>query len=225
MEIKVPTLLRDITVGEYQKFHAIQSQEDGDQDFLLYKTIEIFCGVDIKDVLNFPQDQAESLAMEVAEVLNQPAQFTPFFELDGKTFGFIPNLEKLTLGEYIDLETYLVDTKDLHKAAAVMYRPVKKEYKGLYTIEDYEGSNKYSELMKQAPIDIISQAVVFFYSLGNELLRVSLDSLEQQEAKILTILERGNSLKSTDGSTASMLSVMEMLLDLRTSQGLNYLQR
>lgn len=217
MKINVPTLLSDITVEEYQKFHAIQNQEDGDQDFLLYKTIEIFCGVEIQDVLKFPQGQAEEIATEIAEVLNQPAKFTPFFELEGVKYGFIPNLENLSLGEYIDLETYLVDTKDLHKAAAVMYRPIAKEYKGLYTIDSYEGSKKLTEIMKRAPIDVISQAVVFFYSLGNELLRVSLDSLEAQEAKILTTLEKHNSLKSTDGSTQSMLSVMEILQSLRKS--------
>jgi hypothetical protein len=215
MDIKIPTLLSDITVGEYQKWHAIQSQEDGDEDFLLYKTIEIFCDVDIQDVLKFPQEDAESIATELAEVLNQPAKFTPRFTLEGVEYGFIPNLEKLSLGEYIDLETYLTDTKDLHRAAAVMYRPILKDFKGLYTIEGYEGSSKYAEVMKRAPIDVISQAVVFFYSLGNELLKVSLHSLEQQEVKILTTLERLNSQKSTDGSTPSMLSVMEMLQKLQ----------
>lgn len=215
MKIEIPTLLSDITVGEYQKFHAIQNQEDGDEDFLLYKTIEIFCNVDIQEVLKFPQNEAEQIASELAEVLNQPAKFTPRFELEGVEYGFIPNLEKLSLGEYIDLETYLVDTKDLHKAAAVMYRPIKKRYKELYTVEEYEGSQKYAEVMKRAPIDVISQAVVFFYSLGNELLKLSLHSLESQEVKILTTLERLNSLENTDGSTPSMLSVMEMLQELR----------
>ena len=215
MEIKVPTLLSDITVEEFQKFHALQSNEDNDKDFLLYKTIEIFCSIDIKDVLKFPQDQAEAIAGEIAEVLSQPASFKGRFELNGIEYGFIPNLEKLTLGEYIDLETYLTDTKDLHKAAAVMYRPIVKKYKDLYTIMDYEGSKDYSDIMKGAPIDVISQAVVFFYHLGNELLKVSQNSLLLKETEIWTILEKLNLDENTDGLTQSTLSLMETLVSLR----------
>ena len=215
MDIKVPTLLSDITVEEFQRFHAVQSNEDNDKDFLLYKTIEIFCGLDIQNVLKFPQDQAEAIATEIAEVLGQPASFKGRFKLNDIEYGFIPNLEKLTLGEYIDLETYLVDTKNLHKAAAVMYRPIIKDYKGLYTIMDYEGSKEHSDIMKQAPIDVISQAVVFFYNLGNELLMVSQNSLLEQETEIVTILEKLNLGKSTDGLTPSTLSLMETLVSLR----------
>jgi hypothetical protein len=215
MDIKVPTLLSDITVEEFQRFHAVQSNEDNDQDFLLYKTIEIFCGLDIQDVLKFPQDQAEAIALEIAEVLSQPASFKSRFTLNDIEYGFIPNLEKLTLGEYIDLETYLVDTKNLHKAAAVMYRPIIKNYKELYTIMDYEGSKEHSDLMKQAPIDVISQAVVFFYNLGNELLMASQNCLLEQETEIVTILEKLNSVKNTDGLTPSTLSLMETLVSLR----------
>jgi hypothetical protein len=215
MDIKVPTLLSDITVEEFQRFHAVQSNEDNDKDFLLYKTIEIFCGLDIQNVLKFPQDQAEAIATEIAEVLGQPASFKGRFKLNDIEYGFIPNLEKLTLGEYIDLETYLVDTKNLHKAAAVMYRPIIKDYKGLYTIMDYEGSKEHSDIMKQAPIDVISQAVVFFYNLGNELLMASQNSLLEQETEIVTILEKLNLGKSTDGLTPSTLSLMETLVSLR----------
>lgn len=215
MDIKVPTLLSDITVEEFQRFHAVQSNEDNDKDFLLYKTIEIFCGLDIQNVLKFPQDQAEAIATEIAEVLGQPASFKGRFKLNDIEYGFIPNLEKLTLGEYIDLETYLVDTKNLHKAAAVMYRPIIKDYKGLYSIMDYEGSKEHSDIMKQAPIDVISQAVVFFYNLGNELLMASQNSLLEQETEIVTILEKLNLGKSTDGLTPSTLSLMETLVSLR----------
>jgi hypothetical protein len=39
----------------------------------------------------------------------------------------------------------------------------------MYLIEDYESSDKYSEVMKDMPIDIALGAVVFFYRLGKEL--------------------------------------------------------
>ena len=96
-------------------------------------------------------------------------------------YGFIPSLEELTLGEYIDLEAGLKETKDLHKAAAVMFRPISRRFKELYDIEPYQQGTKAWELMKGAPIDVISSAVVFFYNLGNELLMDSLAYLSKKE--------------------------------------------
>jgi hypothetical protein len=40
---------------------------------------------------------------------------------DGVTleFGMIPELDKMTFGEYIDLESYITDWDNMHKAMAV----------------------------------------------------------------------------------------------------------
>ena len=50
-----------------------------------------------------------------------------------------------------------------------MYRPVTHFQKGKYLIESYEGSSKYSEIMKQAPLSVVLGATVFFWNLTNEL--------------------------------------------------------
>jgi hypothetical protein len=50
----------------------------------------------------------------------------------------------------------------MHKAMAVLFRPIKKKQGTKYLIEDYEGSHKYSELMKEIPLDVVMGAMVFF---------------------------------------------------------------
>ena len=125
MKLQIPTLLNDITVSEYLKFIEV-NKEDADEEFLIHKTISIFCGISMKDVLTIDAQEAQDIAVEIYAVLNQKANFVDRFELNGVKYGFIPNLEDLSLGEYIDLETYLKDQKNLHKVAAVMYRPIVK---------------------------------------------------------------------------------------------------
>lgn len=198
MKIQVPQDINDITVGEYIKFNEI-NKEDTDEEFLLHKTINIFCGMDMKDILNMDYEDAEIVASDIFTALSMTAKFSDKFTLNGVEYGFLTSLEGLTLGEYIDLETYLKDQKDLHKAAAVMYRPIVKRYKDLYEIEPYSSNLKNQELMKEAPIGVISQAVVFFYNIANELLKDSPSYLEDQQERMKTILRQDSSLLNMDG--------------------------
>ena len=212
MKLQIPTLLNDITVSEYLKFIEV-NKEDADEEFLIHKTISIFCGISMKDVLTMDARESQDIALEIYAVLNQKASFVDRFELNGVKYGFIPNLEDLSLGEYIDLETYLKEQKNLHKVAAVMYRPIIKEYDGLYDIEGYNSNLKAQELMKQAPIGIISQAVVFFYNIANELLmglNRSLTAQEEEMAQGIT-QQRVNSHLNTVGSTQSTFLQKVML--------------
>ena len=198
MKIQVPQDINDITVGEYIKFNEINKDET-DEEFLVHKTINIFCGVDMKDVFNMDFRDAEAVASDIFRALSIEAKFSDRFTLNGVKYGFITSLEELTLGEYIDLETYLKDQKDLHKVAAVMYRPITKEYSDLYEIENYTSSIKNQQIMKQAPIGIISQAVVFFYNIAKELLKGSLNYSDQEMKDLMNTLQQDSSPLSTDG--------------------------
>ena len=203
MKLQIPTNINDITVGEYLKFIEV-NKEDADEEFLIHKTISIFCDIPMKDVLNIDAKEAQDIAIEIYAVLNQKAEFKDKFELNGVEYGFIPNLEDLSLGEYIDLETYLKDQKNLHKVAAVMYRPIVKKYSDLYDIENYSANLRSQQDMKDAPIGIISQGVVFFYNIVNELLKDFPHYLETQTKKVQeTIQQEVNSQLNTVGLTQS----------------------
>ena len=126
MKLQIPTNINDITVGEYLKFIEV-NKKDADEEFLIHKTISIFCNIPMKDVLNIDSKEAQDIALEIYAVLNQKAEFVDKFELNGIQYGFIPNLEDLSLGEYIDLELYCKELEEnMHKVAAILYRPVTK---------------------------------------------------------------------------------------------------
>ena len=210
MKIQVPTHINDITLEQYQKFALINTEEQ-DKEFFMFKTIEIFCGIDIALVSKMRLKDAESISNEVLEVLQQNVPFTNKFELDGVKYGFIPDLQAISLGEFIDLEEGLSKDKDFHKAASVMFRPIVKEFGELYTIDGYEASTEMHHIMKQAPVGIISAAIVFFYNIAKELLKASQDFSSQEKAEAMTILEKLNLQRNTGGLTLSTLYAEAML--------------
>ena len=210
MKISVPTHINDITLEQYQRFALINTEEQ-DKEFFMFKTIEIFCGVDIALVSKMRLKDAESISNEVLEVLQQNVPFTNKFELEGVKYGFIPDLQAISLGEFIDLEEGLSKDKDFHKAASVMFRPIVKEFGELYTIDGYEASTEMHHIMKQAPVGVISAAIVFFYSIAKELLKASQDFSSQEKEEAMTILEKLNSQRNTGGLTLSTLYAEAML--------------
>jgi len=210
MKIQVPTHINDITLEQYQRFALINTEEQ-DKEFFMFKTIEIFCGVDISLVSKMRLSDAESISNEVLEVLQQNVPFTNKFELDGVKYGFIPDLQAISLGEFIDLEEGLSKDKDFHKAASVMFRPIVKEFGELYTIDGYEASTEMHHVMKQAPVGVISAAIVFFYNIANELLKASQDFSSQEKEEATTILEKLNLQRNTGGLTLSTLYAEAML--------------
>ena len=67
--------------------------------------------------------------------------------------------------------------------------------------------------MKHAPLDIVFGANVFFYNLGNELLKSTMNYLENNK-EIQTILHQHNLENDGVGSVQSMLLLKETLQDL-----------
>jgi hypothetical protein len=135
------------------------------------------------------------------------------FKHKGLEFGFIPNLDEISLGEYTDLETYISDWDNMHKAMAVLYRPVINKLNKKYLIEEYKGSATYSDAMLDMPLEVALGAMVFFYNLGNALLNSTLNYLETDK-QLMDLIDKHSLEKSGDGIVVTMALLREMLEDL-----------
>ena len=216
MELKVivPTSLSEITLEQYQRFARLE----GDEEFLTKKMLEIFCNVPIEELPNIRFKDVSNVSKHLRAMMEEKPSITLKFSLNGHDFGFIPSLEDITYGEFVDIDNYLTDVENLHKTMAVLYRPIIGKVGKYYVIEDYESSSKYCDTMKQAPMNIVLGAVLFFWTLGRELLTATLTSLEdQKEQKI--IAQNLNSLTDGDGTTLSIPSLKVMLEDLMRYHG------
>ena len=95
-------------------------------------------------------------------------------EIEGKRYGFHPNLDDITLGEFADIETFVKNDIDnnLPELMAILYRPIVEEKNDIYIIEAYDGNISIrAEEMKKMSAEQVQSALVFFYTLGNELLK------------------------------------------------------
>ena len=179
VDINIPDSLNEITLLQYQKFDKLINDNEASH-FVNQKTIEIFCNIDLKDVARIRIADIDDLISHLNNLLQQKPKLTKTFKLRNYEFGFIPKLEDMTSGEFIDLENYLSSTETFNQAMAVLYRPIKSKVKDLYTIEEYESSYKYSEVLKYMPLDIALGAMVFFWTLQKDCVNALTDYIQNE---------------------------------------------
>lgn len=211
LEVYIPDTLSEITLGQYQKYLKIQSENE-DENFLAIKMIEIFCGLRGDTIMAMKAHSIKDITLILTEMFNEKPPLVKKFKMNGKTYGFIPKLDDMTFGEYIDLDTYIGDTSNLHRAMAVLYRPVKQTYKEKYLIEDYKGEE--SDMMKDMPMDAVLSSILFFYHLGMELSQTMMNCLQEEEMNLVQqqLLEENG-----DGINHFSASLKEILQDLKIS--------
>ena len=212
IKINIPNSLSEITLRQYKKFLEIQKENEQDR-FLNAKMIQVFCKISLEDVMRLKLKDTEEIVSIISELFDQKPALVTKFKLGKKEYGFHPELDTLTLGEYIDLDTFIGDWDNMEKAMNVLYRPVIVKLKEKYSIEDYniDTSNDVLDM----PMDAVMSAIFFLWNLGLELSQVMMNSLEQEETTALT--QYLNSQKSGVGINQFMDSLTATLDDLKIS--------
>jgi len=177
LKINIPEKLSEITLGQYQDWLKVAEGKEM-TPFIQQKMIEIFCGITLKEVLMIKATDIDSITNEILKVFEQKPKFIKEFEIDKMQFGFIPKLDDMVFGEYIDLDTYLGDWSQMHKAMNVLFRPIIFKKNDQYLVSDYEGTGKYN--LKTMPLSIVFGSLVFFWNLRNELQKHILSYLANQ---------------------------------------------
>tara|TARA_R110000803_G_scaffold172335_1_gene235248 strand:- start:287 stop:943 length:657 start_codon:yes stop_codon:yes gene_type:complete len=176
IEVNIPENLNDITLGQYQEF--LKVEEPTEEDIL-----KVFLGLDLKGLGSIKATDVDKYASHITSLFETEQKHSLKFILKGVDFGFIPSLDDITYGENKDVTAYLNDWQTMHKAMAVLYRPITQKLSNRYLIEDYGGSHKHSEAMKEMPLGIVMGAMVFFYNLTNALLKAIPSYLEKEAKK------------------------------------------
>ena len=213
VKISVPNDLSEIKLSQYQNFLNIQ-KENPDENYLASKMIEIFCGIELKEAYKMKAKDVHRITGILADMFEQKPVLINRFKLNGVEYGFIPNLDDMTLGEYVDLDTYISKWEEMEKAMAVLYRPIKNTYMGKYQIEDYTAQGQ--EVYKDMPMSIVFGAMFFFYRLGIDLSKIMTVYLEQNK-DIHSQLSPNFNKNGEDGINQFMHSLKGILEDLKIS--------
>ena len=213
IEINVPSSLSEITLGQYQKFLKI-AENNQEGNFLDAKMIEIFCGIPLSDSYKLKMSSVTAILDILNDMLSQTPKHVERFKMNGVEYGFIPDLDEMSLGEYIDLDNNASDWEKMHVAMNVLYRPIKTSKVGKYNIEEYDV--KFPEVMKDMPLDAAIGSLFFFYNLGMELANHTI-AYSVTPAEMEAIQGQLTSQQNGDGINQFMDSLTEMLQGLKIS--------
>jgi len=230
LELRVPQKLEAIKLRQYQEYLKIQKENESNEDaanFLNSKCIQIFCGLTLKESYNLPVTMFDGVLSQIGKCFEEPTPLIKEFSMTGSngvevSFGMIPALDEMTFGEYVDLESFMSDWDSMHKAMAVLYRPIKYNNNGKYLIEDYDGTDKYWEVMKDAPVNVALGAMVFFYRLGKKLSKYTMDYLLLQQNQKGASMQEKDLERNGDGINQFMLSLEKTYQELVKSQKFHY---
>ena len=163
LEINVPTSLDEITLGQYQKYLKI-AEANPDSNFLDAKMIEIFCGIPLSESYKLKMSSVTAITDILNDLLDSKPRHVEQFVMKGVTYGFIPDLNDMSLGEYVDLDNNASSWDSMHIAMNVLYRPVKDIRKKKYNIIDYVTT--YPDKMQDMPMSAVTGSLFFFLNLG-----------------------------------------------------------
>ena len=213
VDIEIPESLNEVTLDQYQRYLKIQENND-DEKFLAVKMIEIFCGIRGDHVLLMRATDINSIVQILTEMLNDKPKLIHTFKMKGTQYGFIPKLDDMSFGEYIDLDTFIGDWENMHRAMNVLYRPVVNQYGDKYNIQDYDVD--IAERLKDMPMSAVLGSIVFFYNLGMDLSKAMLNYLTEEEmnlAQHLILDENGGGINHFTHSLREILDALKISLN------------
>ena len=173
--------------GKIKQFKLINSWSDVNLETWL-KLIEFQTGSKSKEaeetiaaMSDIPKQLINQLSLrDVAVIMGKIAELQAeqdgslkkIIEIDGVEYGFHPNLDDITLGEYADIETFIKNgiEENLPEVMAVLYRPITEKKNDIYTIAAYDGDIRMrTEEMKKMSAEQVQSALRFFFVLGTKL--------------------------------------------------------
>lgn len=168
VEVTIPENISDITLGQYMLYETLMDS-DLAQSEKIRRKINIFTSIPYKDTEFLTAKDSERISYMIDIALTKDAEFKSTFKMLDIEFGFIPNFDKITGGEYADICKYANEKENVNKLMAVLFRPIVEKKGSEYRISEYISTEEYRELMKQMPLSIANGAVFFFLNLTKEL--------------------------------------------------------
>jgi len=169
-EFKLISSWEDVTMEKWLKLVDFQ---EGTKSEEAEETIAALSDIPKQLVKELALKDVAVIMSKIAELqAKQDTKLKKIIKIDGKEYGFHPDLDSITLGEYADIETFIKNgiEKSLPELMAVLYRPIKEKKNDIYIIAAYDGDIRLrAEEMKKMSAEQVQSALVFFYLFAKEL--------------------------------------------------------
>jgi len=204
LTITYPESWAEIKLKDYLEYYKLIKPYEGTDEFgkkHLELAAQYFCKVPAEYLYKLPAatfDKVDKYVGELFSSINKMPLVTTF-EVENTKYGFIPNLDNMAYGEYLDLVSY-TSNKDMWSympiIMSILYRPITQHVGKLYTIEPYDGTkDERIELFKHVlTMDVVFGATAFFLNLQRDLRTGILTytqtlMTENKDPRILAVLE------------------------------------
>ena len=178
ISITIPEKWADVDLNCYQKYIS-KIDDIENEDEIVVHSIASLCGVPQKFVKRLKIEDIKKIYEKLSKIISVPVNKKIYhkIEIKGVKYGFHPNLDDMTLGEFVDIEENSKGgIASFHNILSILYRPIVEEKKDKYNIEPYDTKHlENSKLFKTLSIDVVNGVMIFFYTLGNKLLMNSKD--------------------------------------------------
>jgi len=199
MILTLPENIKEITLGQYQRFDALNKRTDLSELSYNKRVIEIFTELKYRDIGNISNKDYTDILIQITKAIEQTSEFEYTFKIQDVEFGFVPNLDDITTAEFVDLSDWGLEVENFHKIMAILFRPItNRDVFNNYEIATYGGTKKYADVMKMMPMNIVNGALFFFSLLAIELQehtqKYMLEAERMRETKHLDTLKNGDGI-------------------------------
>jgi hypothetical protein len=181
--LTIPTDYSAITLNKWLAFTNDIKNYEGDEEAITALMLHHLCGLDAGYLKGLSVESFNEIKGELAAFIgNTELPLQRFIQINGKEYGFEPNLSDMSYGAYLDITKYDTFTIDENwaKIMSILYRPVTKKQGEFYQIKPYDGVLR-PEGFGEVPMDIHFGALFFLLGLSTDLLSVTLNSLKEME--------------------------------------------
>jgi hypothetical protein len=183
MKLRLPASFQDLTLR-----HLMTLETETDP----VKRVQAVTGHSFAELRKMPHKLiVEANAHLDTLQANEVAQHKEIIELNGVEYGFVPDWDEFSAGEWIDMETYTADFwKTPHKAMSILYRPLDRKWGDRYSIKPYTAKED-ADVFLDMPAPLVAGALLFFWSTEKKLLNALQSSLIQKTQEVTSLLQSG----------------------------------
>lgn len=196
--LTIPTDWSGVSLKKYLTLQKDMKNYGDDEEAQTALMLSHLCGLDAEYIKSLSIEDYNIVRSTLEGfITNTEYPLQKIININGKEYGFEPNLSQMAYGAYVDISKFgqLTIDDNWPKIMSILYRPVVEKKGDMYTIETYKGEID-DKLFLQVPMDIQFGTLFFFVNLLTDLLSGTLKYLkvEGMPPNIKSILEKSGEI-------------------------------
>ena len=175
LTIEIPTSWKDVTLKQYLAMQTELENYRDDEEAQVACMLFHLCNLNPTYMKGLSADGYNLLKAKLNQFVSPDGiELNRIITIDGKEYGFEPNLSKMAYGAYADItqwDTISID-KNWPKIMSILYRPITQKKGERYQIQTYTGDWN-EELFLTTDMETNWGCLFFFINLQKDLLNAT----------------------------------------------------